>query len=63
MLFAEHENLMIAARSGSPLAVGYGKNEMYLGSDALALLPMTKKITYLEEGDPRDIGSRGGRYL
>ena len=51
MLFAGHENLMIAARSGSPLAVGYGKNEMYLGSDALALLPMTKKITYLEEGD------------
>ena len=51
MLFAGYENLMIAARSGSPLAVGYGKNEMYLGSDALALLPMTKKITYLEEGD------------
>ena len=51
MLFAGHENLMIAARSGSPLAIGYGKNEMYLGSDALALLPMTKKITYLEEGD------------
>ena len=51
MLFAGHENLIIAARSGSPLAVGYGKNEMYLGSDALALLPMTKKITYLEEGD------------
>ena len=51
MLFAGYENLMIAARSGSPLAVGYGKNEMYLGSDALALMPMTKKITYLEEGD------------
>ena len=51
MLFAGHENLIIAARSGSPLAIGYGKNEMYLGSDALALLPMTKKITYLEEGD------------
>jgi len=51
MLFAGYENLIIAARSGSPLAVGYGKNEMYLGSDALALQPMTKKITYLEEGD------------
>ena len=51
MLFAGYENLIIAARSGSPLAIGYGKNEMYLGSDALALLPMTKKITYLEEGD------------
>ena len=51
MLFEGHENLIFAARSGSPLAVGYGKNEMYLGSDALALLPLTKKVTYLEEGD------------
>ena len=51
MLFEGHKNLIFAARSGSPLAVGYGKNEMYLGSDALALLPLTKKITYLEEGD------------
>ena len=51
MLFQGHKNLIFAARSGSPLAVGYGKNEMYLGSDALALLPLTKKVTYLEEGD------------
>lgn len=51
MLFEGHKNLIFAARSGSPLAVGYGKNEMYLGSDALALLPLTKKVTYLEEGD------------
>ena len=46
-----YKNLIFAARSGSPLAVGYGKNEMYLGSDALALLPLTKKVAYLEEGD------------
>ena len=51
MLFEGHKNLIFAARSGSPLAVGYGKNEMYLGSDALALLPLTKKVAYLEEGD------------
>ena len=51
ILFEGYENLIIAARSGSPLAVGFGENEMYLGSDALALLPLTKQITYLEEGD------------
>ena len=51
MLFEGHENFIFAARSGSPLAVGYGKNEMYLGSDALALMPLTNKISYLEEED------------
>ena len=42
---------MIAARKGSPLAIGYGKGEMFVGSDAIALSPMTNKISYLEEGD------------
>ena len=42
---------MIAARHGSPLAIGYGEGEMFLGSDALALAPMTQRITYLEDGD------------
>ena len=41
---------MIAARQGSPLAIGYGEGEMFLGSDALALAPMTQRITYLEDG-------------
>jgi glucosamine--fructose-6-phosphate aminotransferase (isomerizing) len=50
-LFAGEENLMIGARKGSPLAIGYGKGEMYLGSDAIALAPFTKKISYLEDGD------------
>ena len=50
-LFDGQEDLMIAARRGSPLAVGYGEGEMYVGSDALALAPMTHKISYLEEGD------------
>jgi glutamine---fructose-6-phosphate transaminase (isomerizing) len=45
------EDLMIAARKGSPLAIGHGDGEMYIGSDALALAPMTNRITYLEEGD------------
>lgn len=51
LLFAGDENLIIGARRGSPLAVGYGDGEMYLGSDALALAPITQRITYLEEGD------------
>ncbi len=50
-LFAGHDDLMIAARRGSPLAIGHGDGEMFIGSDALALAPMTNRITYLEEGD------------
>ena len=50
-LFDGEEDLMIGARKGAPLAVGYGDNEVYLGSDAIALSPMTDRITYLEEGD------------
>jgi glucosamine--fructose-6-phosphate aminotransferase (isomerizing) len=51
ILFAGHHDLMIGARRGSPLAIGYGDGEMYLGSDALALAPLTSRICYLEEGD------------
>jgi glutamine---fructose-6-phosphate transaminase (isomerizing) len=51
IIFAGHDNLMIAARRGSPLAIGYGSGEMYLGSDAIALAPFTSRIAYLEEGD------------
>jgi glucosamine--fructose-6-phosphate aminotransferase (isomerizing) len=51
IIFAGHDNLMIGAREGSPLAVGHGDGEMYLGSDAIALAPFTTQITYLEEGD------------
>ncbi|KPQ08039.1 MAG: glutamine--fructose-6-phosphate transaminase (isomerizing) GlmS [Rhodobacteraceae bacterium HLUCCA12] len=50
-LFEGEDDLMIAARRGSPLAIGHGEGEMYLGSDAIALAPMTDQITYLEEGD------------
>jgi glutamine---fructose-6-phosphate transaminase (isomerizing) len=50
-VFAGEEDLLIGARRGSPLAVGHGTGEMYLGSDAIALAPMTDRITYLEEGD------------
>lgn len=50
-LFAGEDDLMIAARRGSPLAIGRGTKEMFVGSDAIALAPFTDKITYLEEGD------------
>jgi glutamine---fructose-6-phosphate transaminase (isomerizing) len=50
-IFKGHEDLMIGARKGSPLAVGYGDAEMYLGSDAIALAPFTDTISYLEDGD------------
>jgi glutamine---fructose-6-phosphate transaminase (isomerizing) len=50
-LFDGEDNLLIGARQGAPLAVGYGDGEMYLGSDALALAPFTDLISYLEEGD------------
>ncbi|SPF75931.1 Glutamine--fructose-6-phosphate aminotransferase [isomerizing] [Aliiroseovarius pelagivivens] len=50
-LFDGENDLMIAARKGSPLAIGHGEGEMFVGSDAIALAPMTDKITYLEEGD------------
>ncbi|QPQ55231.1 glutamine--fructose-6-phosphate transaminase (isomerizing) [Allosphingosinicella flava] len=51
ILFRQHPDMLIGARLGSPLVVGYGEGETYLGSDALALAPLTQKISYLEEGD------------
>jgi glucosamine--fructose-6-phosphate aminotransferase (isomerizing) len=50
-LFKGHENLLIGARKGSPLAIGHGEGEMYLGSDAIALAPFTDTISYLDDGD------------
>ncbi|MBS1076721.1 glutamine--fructose-6-phosphate transaminase (isomerizing) [Gluconobacter kondonii] len=51
MIFKDHEGLLIGARHGAPLAVGYGDGEMFLGSDSIALAPMARKMTYLEDGD------------
>jgi glucosamine--fructose-6-phosphate aminotransferase (isomerizing) len=50
-LFKDHPDTIIGARMGAPLTVGYGEGENYLGSDALALAPLTQRIAYLEEGD------------
>jgi len=51
IVFRDHPGMLIGARRGSPLVVGYDDSEMFLGSDALALAPLTQRITYLEEGD------------
>lgn len=51
MIFEGHDNLLIGARHGAPLAIGYGEGEMFLGSDSLALAPLSEQITYLEDGD------------
>ena len=59
ILFAGHDDMMIAARRGSPLAIGYGDGEMYIGSDALALAPLTQRISYLDEGDWAEITADG----
>ena len=61
-LFQGEEDLLIGARRGSPLAVGWGDGEMYLGSDALALAPFTNEITYLDEGDWVVLTRRGATF-
>src|SRR5260221_5632092 len=58
-LFAGEHDLLICARRGSPLAIGYGRGEMFIGSDAMALAPLTRRIAYLEEGDWAVVTSHG----
>jgi glutamine---fructose-6-phosphate transaminase (isomerizing) len=58
-LFEGENDLMIGARKGSPLAIGYGEGEMYLGSDAIALAPFTDTISYLEDGDQAVLTRKG----
>ena len=58
LIFSGHHDLMVGARLGSPLAIGYGNGEMYFGSDALALAPLTQRICYLEEGDWAVVSSK-----
>ncbi len=59
IIFAGEEDLVIAARRGSPLAIGYGDGEMYLGSDALAMAHLTHRVSYLEDGDLAVLRPRG----
>jgi glucosamine--fructose-6-phosphate aminotransferase (isomerizing) len=61
-LFEGESDLLIGARKGPPLAVGYGDGEMYLGSDAIALAPFTDTISYLEDGDFAAVTRRGAEF-
>ena len=63
VLVAGRSDLLLAARRGSPLAVGYGNGEMYVGSDALALAPFTRRISYLEDGDWAAVTASGARIF
>ena len=62
LIFAGHQDLMIGAQRGAPLAVGFGTEEMYLGSDALALAPLTREIAYLEDGDWVEVTAKGATF-
>jgi glucosamine--fructose-6-phosphate aminotransferase (isomerizing) len=61
-IFAGHPRLLLGARQGAPLAVGFGEGEMFLGSDALALAPLTRRIAYLEEGDWVEVTEAGATF-
>lgn len=62
-IFAGEDDLLIAARKGSPLAIGHGEGEMFVGSDAIALAPLTDRITYLAEGDYAFITRKGAEIF
>ena len=62
-LFEGEPDLMIAARRGSPLAIGHGEGEMFVGSDAVALAPFTDRVSYLEDGDHAVITRAGARIF
>ena len=63
MIFAGHKELMIGARHGAPLAVGFGDGEMFLGSDSLALSPLTRRIAYLADGDWAVLSRDGAEFF
>src|SRR5579883_2530467 len=62
-LFAGEHDLLVCARRGPPLAIGFGDGEMFVGSDSLALAPLTRRIAYLEDGDWAAVTSRGVRIF
>eukprot|EP01031_Cornospumella_fuschlensis_P051084 gene51084-62469_t len=63
IIFAGSPKTMICARQGAPLAVGFGEGEMFVGSDALALAPLTRRIAYLEEGDWAVLSEDDARFF
>jgi glucosamine--fructose-6-phosphate aminotransferase (isomerizing) len=63
MIFAGHPELMIGAQHGAPLAVGFGDDEMFVGSDGLALAPLTRRIAYLRDGDWTVVDRHGAKFF
>src|SRR6185437_3265049 len=63
LVFAGHPELMIGAQHGAPLAVGFGDDEMFVGSDGLALAPLTQRIAYLNDGDWTVVDRKGARFF
>jgi glucosamine--fructose-6-phosphate aminotransferase (isomerizing) len=63
MIFAGHPELIVGAQHGAPLAVGFGDDEMFVGSDALALAPLTRRIAYLRDGDWTVVDRHGARFF
>ena len=63
MIFAGHPELMIVAQHGAPLAVGFGEDEMFIGSDGLALAPLTRRIAYLQDGDWAVVDRQTARFF
>ncbi len=63
MIFAGEEELIVGAQHGAPLAVGFGDNEMFVGSDALALAPLTRRIAYLRDGDWTVVSRTGAQFF
>jgi glucosamine--fructose-6-phosphate aminotransferase (isomerizing) len=63
MIFAGHPELIIGAQHGAPLAIGFGDEEMFVGSDALALAPLTRRIAYLRDGDWTVVNRKGARFF
>ena len=63
MIFAGHPELIVGAQHGAPLAVGFGEDEMFVGSDALALAPLTRRIAYLKDGDWAVVDRQGARFF
>ena len=63
VVFAGHHGLMVGAQHGAPLAVGYGEDEMFLGSDSLALAPLTQRIAFLRDGDWAVLSREGARFF
>jgi glucosamine--fructose-6-phosphate aminotransferase (isomerizing) len=62
MVFSGHPELIVGAQHGAPLAVGFGDNEMFVGSDGLALAPLTQRIAYLRDGDWTVVSRKGAKF-